>query len=102
MASAGGLYRLPAIMDHHRLEPLPLKIRCDQRGGIAVIFHYQHGTLAADGVVHVFSLIRQYAPAHPFLRFISSIFAGILPSMPTPSFFMTKWLLMNSLVMRIR
>lgn len=41
--------------------------------------------------------------SHPLsFIFIASIVAGILPTMPIPSFFMTKLLLMNSLVMRIR
>ena len=45
----------------------------------------------------------ELSSAHPLnFLFISSIFAGILPRMPSPSFFMTKELPMNSLVIRIK
>ena len=50
LQSPAACNRLPAIVDHHRRETLPLKIRCNQRGGVAVVFDYQHRALVADGL----------------------------------------------------
>ena len=56
---------------------------------------------AKTDIVKGHSLIPHRLTPHP-LRRISCIFAGIFPRIPMPSFFMTKELPMNSLVIRIR